>query len=80
MPRMPDESVPMWYERAIVADSLAADELRRMSESAVPFNDRAVDAITRRAHNAKNDLSAALKAYTDQRGPSVGSRSRPSGG
>jgi hypothetical protein len=76
MPRIPNESIAAWYERAIVADSLAADELQRMKESAVPFNDHATEAITRRARNAEKDLAAALKAYTDQRGPDAGQGGR----
>lgn len=76
MPRIPNESVAGWYERAIVADSLAADELQRMKDSAVPFNDHATEAITRRARNAEKDLAAALKAYTDHRGPDTGQGNR----
>jgi len=79
MPRMRDESAASWYERAIVADSVAADELQRMSESALPFNEHATEAITRRARNAEKDLAAALKAYTDQRGTDGGSRNRQAG-
>ena len=74
MPRMPHESIAMWYERAIVDHSLAADALRQMNESAVPFNINAINAITLRADNAEKDLSAALKAYTAQRGAGAGSR------
>jgi hypothetical protein len=76
MPRTPNETVASWYERAIVADSLAADELQRMKESTVPFNDLATEAITRRARNAEKELAAALKAYTGQHGSDAGHRSR----
>ena len=68
MPRMSHESVATWYERAIVADSLAAETLRQMNDSPIPFNSHARSAVIQRADNAETDLSAARTAYTKQFG------------
>ena len=57
----------MWYERAIVVNSIAADEVRRMVDSALPYNDRAGRAITARAAAAQYDLAEAHAAYARER-------------
>ena len=58
----------MWYERAIVDNSIAADELRRMVDSSVPYNHHASRSIVQRATAAQHNLTAAHGAYTRERG------------
>ena len=69
MPHKPGESRTAWFERAIVADSVAAAELEVMSSSAVAYNIQARAAIHREAVMAREDLRAARDAYTREHRP-----------
>lgn len=57
----------MWFERAIVANSRAADEEDRMDESSVDFNQPAQTSISQRAADAHNELGAARQALGEER-------------
>lgn len=58
-----------WYERAIVADRLAADELEAMDGNAVIYNAQARSVINHNAAVALGDLHAAREAYTREHRP-----------
>lgn len=66
MTRRPDESAAVWYERAIVARSMAAAHLDELDDR-VDVTAVARDAITKRAAEAAADLDAAMIAYLAER-------------
>ncbi len=70
MGRRSGESIGTWYERAIVANSIAADDLHEMGSGDIEFNPTARKAITRRADDAARELGDALAAYLEQRAAS----------
>jgi len=63
------ESISGWFERAIVANSVAAEQLEQMQSGATEFNAQARKAVNQRAENAAGDLAEALAAYNTQRTP-----------
>jgi len=65
------ESISDWFERAIVANSVAAEQLQQMQSSDTEFNAQARQVINQRAENAAGDLAEALAAYNKQRTPRV---------
>lgn len=67
MPQHPGESTSRWFERAIVANSRAADDEDRMKESSVDFNQAAQASISQRAADAHDDLVAARRALDADR-------------
>ena len=69
MPHKPGETRTAWFERAIVADSVAAAELDAMSNSSVAYNIQAKAAIYKEAVMAREDLRAARDAYTREHRP-----------
>ncbi len=71
MGRRDRESISDWFERAIVANSVAAEQLQQMQSSDTEFNAQARQVINQRAENAAGDLAEALAAYNKQRTPRV---------
>jgi len=67
--RRDSESISDWFERAIVANSVAAEQLQQMQSGDTEFNAQARKVINQRAENAAEDLAEALAAYTKQRTP-----------
>lgn len=66
MSRRPGESAAQWYERAIVANSVASGQLEDFADGpgANPAAQRAFD---QRAKEAAADLAAALEAFRAER-------------
>lgn len=69
MGRRDSESISDWFERAIVANSVAAEQLQQMQSGDTEFNAQARKVINQRAENAAEDLAEALAAYNKQRTP-----------
>ncbi len=69
MGRRGSESISDWFERAIVANSVAAEQLQQMQSGDTEFNAQAQKVINQRAENAAADLAEALAAYNKQRTP-----------
>ena len=67
MGRRDSESISDWFERAIVANSVAAEQLQQMQSGDTEFNAQARKVINQRAENAAEDLAEALAAYNKQR-------------
>jgi len=67
--RRDSESISDWFERAIVANSVAAEQLQQMQSGDTEFNAQARTVINQRAENAAEDLAEALAAYNKQRTP-----------
>lgn len=67
MSRKQNESSKGWYERTIVAFSLATDRLVEMQDSPVVFNRQARATVIRRSDDARSDLLAARDEYTKWR-------------
>jgi len=67
--RRDSESISDWFERAIVANSVAAEQLEQMQSGDTEFNAQARKVINQRAENAAEDLAEALAAYNKQRTP-----------
>jgi len=67
--RRDSESISDWFERAIVANSVAAEQLQQMQSGDTEFNAQARKVINQRAENAAEDLAEALAAYNKQRTP-----------
>ena len=66
MSRRPGESAAQWYERAIVANSVASGQLEDFSDGP-GANPAAHRAFEQRAKDAAEDLAAALEAYMTER-------------
>jgi len=60
------ESVSCWFERAIVAHSVAAEQLQQMQSGDTESNAQARKAINQRVESAAADLAEALAAYNKQ--------------
>ena len=69
MGRRDRESISDWFEQAIVANSVAAEQLQQMKTGDTEFNVQARKAINQRAEDAAGDLAEALAAYNTQRTP-----------
>ncbi len=67
MSRRPNETVAQWYERAIVANSVASSQLEEFKDGP-GANPAAQRAFSERAAAAAADLAAALEAYLAERG------------
>ena len=68
MSRRPGESAAQWYERAIVANSVASGQLEDFA-GGPGANPAAQRAFEQRAKEAAADLEAALEAFmTERRG------------
>ena len=63
------ESISDWFERVIVAHSVAAEQLQQMKTGDTEFNVQARKAVNQRAEDAAGDLAEALAAYNKQRTP-----------
>lgn len=63
MPLLQNETAAQWYERAIVANSIAVDQLAMMSDSTTPYNPAAKLTVQRHADHARADLLAARTAF-----------------
>ncbi len=63
------ESISDWFERAIVAHSVAAEQLQQMQSGDTESNAQARKTINQRAENAAADLTDALAAYNKQQTP-----------
>ena len=66
MGRRDREWISDWFERAIVANSVAAEQLEQMQSGDTEF---ARKAVNQRAEDAAGDLAEALAAYNKQRTP-----------
>ncbi len=78
MPLFQNETAAQWYERAIVANSIAVDRLAVMSDSMIPYNAAARLTVHKYADHARADLLAARTAFLAGRGTTAersGSRS-----
>ncbi len=66
MSRRPGESAAQWYERAIVANSVASGQLEDFLDGprANPVAQRAFE---QRAKDASEDLASALEAFMAER-------------
>jgi hypothetical protein len=70
MSRRPGESAAQWYERAIVANSVASGQLEDFADGPAA-NPAAQRAFEQRAKEAAADLASALEAFrAERRGPS----------
>jgi hypothetical protein len=67
MSRLGDESSLSWFERTIVANSTAADEMNGMETSAMTVNDAARGSIYRRFTDSYSDLTEARGAFRQDR-------------
>ncbi len=66
MSRRPDESAAQWYERAIVASSIAAAAVEELDDGP-GVNPAARRAMTGRASAAAAELDQALEAFLGER-------------
>ncbi len=73
MGRRDSESISDWFERAIVANSVAAEQLQQMQSGDTEFNAQARKVINQRAENAAEDLAERWPPTT-----SNGPRGHPS--
>lgn len=69
MPLLQNETAAQWYERAIVANSIAVDRFAMMFDSTTPYNATARLTVQRHADRARADLSAARTAFLTGREP-----------
>lgn len=67
MPRRPEETALDWFERAIVSNRIAGDNLDQMLMTDTTYNEAAIKAIHHAAERAEADLLAARAAYVQQR-------------
>lgn len=67
MTRLPSETVHQWYERTIIADTLAADQLESMLKAGVTYNHAARDTIRYRALDATTEMRVARAALIADR-------------
>lgn len=70
MSRRPGESAAQWYERAIVANSVASGQLEDFTDGP-GANPAAQRAFEQRAKDAAEDLVSALEAFQQERRGSV---------
>lgn len=66
MSRRPGESAAQWYERAIVANSVASGQLEDFTDGP-GANPAAQRAFEQRAEEAAADLASALEAFRAER-------------
>ncbi len=66
MTRRPNESAAQWFERAIVTNSVAAEQQETLSEGS-DANPAAREAIDQRAREAAADLELAAAAFRAER-------------
>jgi hypothetical protein len=66
MSRRPGESAAQWYERAIVANSVASGQLEDFADGPA-VNPAAQQAFEQRAKEAAADLASALEAFRAER-------------
>ena len=66
MSRRPGESAAQWYERAIVANSVASGQLEDFTDGP-GTNPAARRAFEQRAADAAADLESALEAFMTER-------------
>ncbi len=72
MSRRPGESAAQWYERAIVANSVASGQLEDFTDGP-GINPAAHRAFEQRAKDAAADLVLALEAFKAERRGSTSS-------
>ncbi len=72
MSRRPGESAAQWYERAIVANSVASGQLEDFTDGP-GTNPAARRAFEQRAEDAAADLALALEAFKAERRGSTSS-------
>lgn len=72
MSRRPGESAAQWYERAIVAHSVASAQLEDFTDGP-GTNPAAQRAFEQRAEDAAEDLAEAMEAFKAERQDTAGS-------
>lgn len=67
MARLPHETVHQWYERTIVADAWAAEQLESMQRASTAYNPVAEQMIKHVARSATAEMKVAQTAFIEDR-------------
>lgn len=67
MARLPHETVHQWYERMIVADAWAAEQVEFMEKAPVLYNAAAEQMLRNAARSAAVEVDRAQTAFIEDR-------------